>query len=66
MAQQFVLEILPSPAFPSLDIQNTIESLHYPQVDDDDDDDQIHPNVTSFEYFFDALASQNLLRSFGC
>ena len=32
MAQQFVLEILPSPAFPSLDIQNTIESLHYPQV----------------------------------
>jgi len=31
MAQQFVLEILPSPAFPSLDIHNTIESLHYPQ-----------------------------------
>lgn len=31
VAQQFVLEILPSPAFPSMDVQNRIESLHYPQ-----------------------------------
>ena len=32
MVQQFVLEILPSLAFPSLNIQNRIESLHFPQV----------------------------------
>jgi len=31
VAQQFVLEIIPSAFFPTLDIQNKIESIHYPQ-----------------------------------
>ena len=31
VAQQFVLEIVPSAFFPTLDIQNKIESIHYPQ-----------------------------------
>ena len=31
VAQQFILEIIPSAFFPTLDIQNKIESIHYPQ-----------------------------------
>ena len=31
VAQQFVLEIIPSAFFPTLDIQNKIKSIHYPQ-----------------------------------
>jgi len=31
VAQQFVLEIIPSASFPTLNIQNKIESIHYPQ-----------------------------------
>ena len=30
-AQQFVLEMISSAFFPTLDIQNKIESIHYPQ-----------------------------------
>ena len=31
IAQTFILEVIPSAFFPSLDIQNKIESIHYPQ-----------------------------------